>query len=147
MLPDALAVVVGYLADHPAVRAVLPASPADGKAHVAPAVGPPWPVLRVQSTPAGSDRNLRHLTDQELLVEVWGAPLDVQASSPAALRHVLYVALAALAELPHRTHTAGQPVVTAVRSTVGGSYVPDPTTGQPRVLAAVMVTLHAAAAV
>lgn len=141
-LPDAAAYVIGHVADHEDAQAVLAAA-ADGKANVSAHLAGPYPMCRITPTPASSDRDLVHLADPELLVEVWGAP-DDESVSPAALRDALYVVLAIIGDLPRKDFESGEPVVTAVRSTAGGAPLPDPITSQPRYLAAVSLTVHPA---
>jgi hypothetical protein len=103
---------------------------------------PPWPCVRVTTTPAGDDRGLRWVTAQELLIEAWDHDEPANQVGPAELRDLLYTALHVVHALPDAAPTAGAPVVTAVQSSVAGAPLPDPATGQPRWLAAVIVTIH-----
>ena len=93
----------------------------------------------VRADPPGDDRTLVHLIAPVVQIEVYGDP-DGSPGKPA-LRRILYTVLQSLARLPETPTVAGEPVVTAVVSTGGGGWSPEPT-GQPRYLATVRMYMH-----
>lgn len=131
---DAVPVVIAHLAGHPAVTAALGAAGRVGLYNA-----PPYPCLTVTDTVGGGDGDLRWLLSPEVEISAWG-DLD-NGPGKAELRRILYVALGALTELPERAPAVGEPVVTEVRSSRPGGYVPE-ATGQPRYLAAVRCWVH-----
>lgn len=148
-LPDPVALVVAELASHPGLEGVV-APNGQGDAalwNVSGSVVGPWPCLRVLETPAGSDRRLIHDTEPELQLELWDDPLPANQLGPTELRRRLYVVLQLLVDLVEtREWAAGEPVLSRVRSTTRGAYLPDPTDGQPRYLATVAAVVHPATA-
>lgn len=131
---DPLPLVVAFLAGHPKVTAAL-----GGPGRVGLYNQAPYPCLTVTDTVGGGDRDLRWLLAPELEFAAFG-DLD-GAPGKATLRRILYVALGAVTELPELEPAPGDPVITDVRSTRGGGYIPEPT-GQPRYVAAVRVWTH-----
>jgi hypothetical protein len=131
---DPLPVVLAWLDGHPALVEAL-----GGTGRVGPVNEPPYPRLRVTDPPGGDDRDLRWLISTEVLLEAYG---DLDGSpGKAALRRILYLAVGVLAELPGQPYQPGQPVITDVRSSRAGGWVPEPT-GQPRYLGSVRVFSH-----
>lgn len=139
---DVLALSRRFLAAHTGVTEAL-----GGEGRIASLNEPPYPRIRLNDPP-GNDRGMRHLIAPLLQIEVLGEP-GVTGQKPV-LRRVLYKALQALEGLPEAQALgvwpliAGEPVVTAVESTGGGGYVPEPT-GQPRYLATLRFYVHPAA--
>jgi hypothetical protein len=130
---DPVPAVIEWLGSHPVVTAAL-----GGAGRVGFDNAPPYPRLRVTEGTGGDDRDLRWLLAPEVQIEALG---DLDGSpGKEALRQALYTALGALAELPDQPSTAG-PVITAVRSSRAGGWVPE-ASGQPRYLAAVRVHVH-----
>lgn len=152
-LPDAVAIVVAELAHHDGLAGVLPAA-ADGAYNVTGGsegetgnVLPPWPCLRVVETGAGSDRRLIHDLAPELALELWDDPAPSGQLPVTELRRRLYVILQLLVGVVEaREWLPGEPVLSYVGSTTKGTYLPDPTDGQPRYLATVAVVVHPATA-
>lgn len=152
-LPDAVAIVVGELAHHDGLDGVLPLA-ADGAYNVTGGsdgetgnVLPPWPCLRVVETGAGSDRRLIHDLAPELQLELWDSPLPSEQLAVSELRRRLYVVLQLLLEVvEQRVWQPGEPVLSYVGSITKGTYLPDPTDGQPRYLATVAAVVHPATA-
>lgn len=102
---------------------------------------PPYPHLRVVETPAGIDGDLRWLIGPEVQIEAYG---DLDGTpGKAALRRILYMALGSLVTVPDAVAPPEGPIITAVMSTRGGGWVPEPS-GQPRYVATVRVWSHAA---
>lgn len=129
---DPLPRVISWLSEHPAVIDAL-----GGVGRVGAFNKPPYPCLRVLDTGGGDDRNLRWLICQEVQLEAFG---DLDGSpGKEALRRILYVAMAAVAELPDQL--GASPVITSVGSGRAGGWVPEPT-GQPRYLSTVLVFAH-----
>lgn len=109
-----------------------------GGGDVGPYNEPPYPCVRL-TDPPGNDRTLTHLIAPMLQIEVLG-DLDGTPGKPE-LRRILYTVLEELVELPEQPSAAGEPVVTAVTSTGGGGWSPEPT-GQPRYIATVQIHMH-----
>lgn len=109
-----------------------------GPDRVGPVNEPPYPCVRL-TDPPGSDRSLRHLIAPLLQVEVYG-DMDGSPGKPV-LRRILYTVLEELAALPDQPTAPGESVVTAVISTGGGGWTPEPT-GQPRYIATVQMFMH-----
>lgn len=136
---DVVALARRYLAAHPGVTEAL-----GGEGRVASLNEPPYPRIRL-SDPPGDDRGMTHLIAPLLQVEVLGDP-GVTGQKPL-LRRALYRALQALSGLPEAQalgewgRIEDEPVVTAVTSTGGGGYVPEPP-NQPRYLATVRLHVH-----
>jgi hypothetical protein len=127
---DPMPRVLSWLSGHPVLADAL-----GGTGRVGAFNEPPYPRLRI-TDPGGDDRDLRWLISTEVLIEAYG---DLDGSpGKAALRRILYLALGALAELPEQP---GSPVITAVRSSRAGGWVPEPN-GQPRYLGSVRVFSH-----
>src|SRR4051812_35940944 len=123
---DPIAVVLGWLRQHPAVLAELGNDPA----HVSGVNEAPYPHVRVTSGPGGSDRDLRWLIAPEVLIEVYGD----QAGAPgeAELRRLLYVVLSAVKELQDQPFGPDEPVVSAIRSANNAISSPLAAPAQPR---------------
>jgi hypothetical protein len=100
---------------------------------------PPYPRLIISDPPGGSNRGLRWLMSPSVQVEAVG-DLDGRPGE-AALRRLLFVALADLAAIPDDPTAPGEPVVTAVTADGSAGKVPLPN-GQPRYLSTVGVYLH-----
>lgn len=133
---DPVPVVRGWLATHPLVLEALGVT--DAAPHITDTNEPPYPHIRL-TDPPGVDGALRHLLAPRLSIEVHG---DLDGTHPKSmLRAVLYAVLEALTELPDRTFGPGEPVVTAVTSSGGGGWVPEPNR-QPRYIATVTVHIH-----
>ena len=136
---DHVALAVRYLLSLDEVEQAL-----GGEGRVGALNEPPYPRVRI-TDPPGSDRGLVHLIAPVLQVEVHGDP-DGSTGKPR-LRRALYTVLQALAGLPEAQALGtfpllpGDAVCTAVTSTGGGGYVPEPT-GQPRYLATVQMHVH-----
>lgn len=128
---DGLAAALGWLQRHPRVTAFFAGVGAENL--------PPYPLLRVRPTTSGGGRNLRWLLAPELTLESLG-DLDGTPGS-AALRRGLFIAVAALTELPAAPAQPGQPVVTHVEDAGGGGESPLPT-GQPRWVMTVRLYVH-----
>lgn len=115
-----------------------------GEGRVASLNEPPYPRVRLLDPP-GDDRDLTHLIAPLLQVEILGDP-GLTGQKPA-LRKAMYRVLQALRQLPEQQalgeweRIEGEPVVTAVVSTGGGGYVPEPT-GQPKYIATVRLYVH-----
>lgn len=128
-----------FLLSLPEVTAAL-----GGEGRVGSTNEPPYPRVRLNDPP-GDDRGLTHLIAPLLQVEVLGDP-GLSGQKPI-LRDALYDVLQALARLPEMqalgefAREDREPVITAVTSTGGGGYVPEPT-GQPRYLATVRLHCH-----
>jgi hypothetical protein len=130
---DPIPPIIDWLSGHSAVTAAL-----GGAGRVGLDNRPPYPRLRVVEGTGGDERDLTWLIVCEVQIEVYG---DLDGSpGKEALRQALYTALGALAELPGQPVTQG-PVITSVRSSRAGGWVPEPN-GQPRYLAAVRVHVH-----
>lgn len=104
--------------------------------HVSDRNEPPYPHIKM-TDPPGSDLGLRNLMAPLIQVEVHG-DMDGSHGKPL-LRNVLYTVLEVLAEYPDRPQA--RPVITAVTSSGGGGWAPEPT-DQPRYLATVTVYIH-----
>ena len=136
---DVVALSRRFLAAHPGVTEAL-----GGEGRVASLNEPPYPRVRL-TDPPGDDRDLTHLIAPLLQVEVLGDP-GLTGQKPE-LRRAMYRVLQALRDLPEQqalgewTREAGEPVCTAVTSTGGGGYVPEPT-GQPKYIATVRLYVH-----
>jgi hypothetical protein len=132
---DPLPRIIEWLNGHADVLAAL-----GGAGRIGLANEPPYPRVRVFETPAGSDGDLIRLISPEVQIEVYG---DLDGSpGKAELRRIMYIVLGALRELPDAEAPFGGPVVTAVRSSRPGGWIPEPT-GQPRYVAGVRVYSHA----
>lgn len=130
---DPFGLAVAHLITHPRVTEVL-----GGPGRVNADNEPPYPRLRV-TNPPGDDRSLRWVLGSRVVLDVLG---DMDGTpSRATLRRILYTVLAALTELPDLDWPEGSAVVTDVRSSAGGGWLPEPT-GQPRYTAEVMVYAH-----
>lgn len=130
---DPVPVVIAWLNAHSMVTAALGGTGRVGFWNEAP-----YPRLRVLDV-GGDDRELLWLTSPELQIEAYG---DLDGSpGKAQLRRILYVALGALIELPNQPVPPGQPVVSYIKSTRAGGWMPEPS-GQPRYVAAVRVYCH-----
>ena len=130
---DPVAIARTHLLADPKVTEVL-----GGADRVGARNQPPYPCVRL-TDPPGDDRTLVHLIAPVVQIEVYGDP-DGSPGKPA-LRRILYTVLQSLARLPETPTVAGEPVVTAVVSTGGGGWSPEPT-GQPRYLATVRMYMH-----
>ena len=136
---DVVALARRYLAAHPGVTEAL-----GGEGRVASLNEPPYPRIRLNDPP-GDDRLMQHLIAPLLQIDLLGDP-GLTGQKPS-LRRAMYTVLQALRELPEKQalgqweRIAGEPVVTAVTSTGGGGYVPEPT-GQPKYVATVRLYVH-----
>lgn len=136
---DVVALARRYLLDQPEVVAAM-----GGEGRVDSLNMPPYPRVRLNDPP-GDDRGLTHLIAPVLQVEVLGDPGG--GGQKPALRALLYDVLEALVRLPEAQatgefeHLDGEPWVTAVTSTGGGGFVPEPP-DQPRYIATVRMHVH-----
>jgi hypothetical protein len=130
---DALAAVLACWQADPDVLALLGGDPD----RIGGTDQPPYPRLRATATPAGSNGTVRWLVTTEIRVEAIG-DLDGRPGS-AALRELLFTALAAAADMPTR-HRPGFAVVTDVQS-FGTGQAPLPG-AQPRWISTLSVTAH-----
>lgn len=135
---DPIGVVKPYLEAHSAVQAWF-----GDPDWISPINEPPFPHLQLLDTPGGSDLTMRWLIAPELTLRLLG---DFDGTpGKKALRDGMYVILQALRDLPLVPAVPGKPVVTEVRFTGAGGYVPEPT-GQPAYLARVQLYMHPATA-
>lgn len=136
---DVLALTRRYLLTLDSVSEVL-----GGQGRVGPRNEPPYPMLRL-TDPPGDDRALNHLIAPLVQFEMYGDP--AATGQKPLLRKALYRVLSEMALLPERQatrefeHRDGEPWVTAVVSTGGGGWVPEPS-GQPRYLATLRLYVH-----
>lgn len=130
---DPVAVARAWLLGRQAVTEAL-----GGADRIGPYNEPPYPCVRL-TDPPGNDRTLTHLIAPLLQIEVLGDRDGTPGKT--TLRRILYTVLEELADLPNHETGPGQPVVTAVTSTGGGGWAPEPT-GQPRYLSTVQMHMH-----
>lgn len=132
---DPVAVVIAYYLASEVLTEAL-----GGAGRVSGLNEPPYPHIQVLDTPGGNDRSLEWLIAPELTIKVYG---DFDGSpGKAELRRVFYLALQELRDLPKRPSVPGQPVVTAVDFSRGGSgWQPEPD-GQPCYFARPQIYLH-----
>ncbi|MER5649721.1 hypothetical protein [Streptosporangium sp. NPDC002524] len=101
---------------------------------------PPYPRLRVRATPGGSDDLTTGVSRVWLRLEALDsveAPVGEEQ-----LRHILYVAVSELAELPKQPTPPGGVVINDVFSRVGGGPSPE-ADGRPRWASVVEIVCHA----
>ncbi len=134
---DPVALTLPYLTTHPYVVTALGGG--DIGDHISARNEPPYPHIRLLDPP-GNDLDLRHLLAPVMQIEVHG-DLDGSHGKPF-LRDILYAVLEALVDMPNQPQiNPTAPVITAVGSTGGGGWSPEPT-GQPRYLATVQIHMH-----
>jgi hypothetical protein len=136
-LPDPVAVLHGYLRDHPAVSEVL-----GGVEHVSGINEAPWPHLSVTEAPQGDLRGLIWSAEHEVTLELVGDPTG--APGQAELwRMVMRLTQIAVAMPEDQDPAPGEPVVSRVVPSGTAAYSPM-TNGQPRYVIGVLVTLRPA---
>lgn len=131
---DPLSLCIAWLGAHDKVTEAL-----GGAGRVGGTNLPPYPRLMLTDPPGGSDRDMRWQYNVRVQVEALG---DLSGRpGKAALRQIIYVAIAALTELPQQPVAPGAPVVTGVTAFGGGGWLPLPN-DQPRYLTSVTVHGH-----
>ncbi|WP_431976084.1 hypothetical protein [Micromonospora haikouensis] len=128
------------LAELSAADEVLAEYGPDGAAHVSGLNEPSWPHLQVRPSPGGDDGRLLWTVTGEVALLAWAAP-DGRPGS-AALRRLLYVAVAHLVGAADRPHVAGQPVVVDAYAVGTARWQPDRATGQPCWAHTVRIVAH-----
>lgn len=129
-----VAEVIGWLETHAALAAEgLTAE------HVSGRVEAPWPHVRVTPSPGGFLQDMIHQHTEEVQVEVIDHPGGVLGQ--ATVRRLLLLVAKAVAGLDDRDVSAGETVVTDVRSTSGAVWSPLPGE-QPRYLTTFSITAH-----
>lgn len=133
---DPVALALGWLRDHPRVRAEF-----GGPGHVSGLIEAPWPRCRVLDGATAGLGDLTYAVTPEVAVEVYGDPAGTLGK--ASVRRLLLIALAALKELDSVPHTPGEPVVSLVLPSGTFAYQPL-LNGQHRYTSGVSVTVRPA---
>lgn len=144
VLPDAEAIVVAYLVDHPDIVDLFADNPEPGESASGRVVARPydrivWPFLTCRRI--GGSAKTHHWIDQAQL-EIAGWSFDRSGTSgdiEAAL--ICRTAVAALHDIP-QVDPEGLGVVTGVRDLTSPRPIADPVTYRPRYIAEVLLTLH-----
>lgn len=131
---DGLAVTLTWLRAHPAVLGQVGGDPG----RIGPDNRPPYPRLLVVDG-GSDDGDLVWTSEQSVRLEAVG-DLD-DTVGPQALRRMLYVAMAAVAELPDRDGlTVTDTIVSRVRASGGAAFAP--LGGQRRYVATLQMSVH-----
>ena len=129
-----VAEVIAWLEAHPDLAAE--SITAD---HVSGVVEAPWPHIRVTPSPGGFLNDLVHAHAEEVQVEVLDHPGGTLGQ--AGLRRLLLLVARVVGELDDRDVTAGQTVISDVRSTSGAVWSPL-SDGHLRYLTTFQITAH-----
>jgi hypothetical protein len=140
-----VAIASAWILVHPDVAAAFAKYPARDEStgvRISGVVEPPYPMLRVVTTPGGALNDARWRISPEILLEAWG---DTDAyPGPAALQEIVTTACVCLRGLEDKDYQPWEPVVTHVD--VAAPYPLDDPTGQARWLATATLTCHPALA-
>lgn len=147
---DAVAMVQNFLTASSSFQAALAEYPPSGGQDFLPdansrilgVVRPPYPMIRVQSTPGGTAGDLRRLIAPEVLIEAWSDTDDYPGDHD--LNRLCLKALVALQEISDGAWTYGPAdnVMSGINVVELPQVVPDPS-GQRRAFATVEIFCHA----